>query len=121
MDDLERFKKFVRENNPFVPDLLQEFELVRKIDSVEDITDSDWLKLMVEYEAAGITWKIQVLEQEIEDALGDEEHDCYVHNYQAVGQVGVIVDGVQELLGSERECELYLKGFLRALELKKEC
>ena len=41
MDDLERFKKFVRENNPFVPDLLQEFELVRKIESVEDIDDCD--------------------------------------------------------------------------------
>lgn len=119
--DLERFKKFVKYNNPFVHELLQEFELVRKIDSVEDITDSDWIRLMVEYDAAGITWKAQVMAQEVEDALGSEEHYCYVHEYPKDGRMGVNVDGMQEFLGKQSECELYLQGFLKALELKKEC
>ena len=56
MEDLERFKKFVRDNNPMVPDLLQEFEQSAKIDSVEDIDDCDWIHLMDEYDAANITW-----------------------------------------------------------------
>ena len=120
MDDLEKFKEFVRENNPFVPELLNEFYLVRKIDKVEDITDSDWIHLMDEYDAAGITWKAQIMAQEVEDALGDDEHYCYVQEYRKDGRMGVIIDGVQELLGSERECELYLNGFLRALEIKNE-
>ena len=61
MEDLERFKKFVRDNNPMVPDLLQEFDQSAKIDSVEDIDDCDWIHLMDEYDAANITWKAQMM------------------------------------------------------------
>ena len=121
MDDLERFKKFVRENNPFVPDLLQEFEPVRKIDSVDDIDDCDWIDLMDEYDAANITWKAQIMAQEVEDALGNEKHTCYIQEYPKVGRIGVIVDGMQVFLGTISECEIFLQGFLKALELKKEC
>ena len=65
MEDLERFKKFVRENNPMVHDLLQEFEPVRNIDSVKDIDDCEWIHLMDEYDAANITWKAQMMAKEV--------------------------------------------------------
>ena len=120
MEDLERFKKFVRENNPMVPDLLQEFETVRKIDSVKDIDDCDWIHLMDEYDAANITWKAQMMAQEVEDALGSDEYTCHIQEYQKTGHVGVIIDGIQEFLGKKSECEIYLQGFLRALEITNE-
>ena len=120
MEDLERFKKFVRENNPMVPDLLQEFEPVRKIDSVKDIGDCDWINLMDEYDAANITWKAQMMAQEVEDALGSDEYTCHIQEYTKTGHVGVIIDGTQEFLGKKSECENYLQGFLRALEIKNE-
>lgn len=120
MEDLERFKKFVRENNPMIPDLLQEFELVRKIDSVEDIDDCDWIHLMDEYDAANITWKAQVMAQEVEDVLGSDEYTCYIQEYPKTGRIGVIIDGTQEFLGKKSECENFLQGFLRALEIIKE-
>ena len=120
MEDLERFKKFVRENNPMVPDLLQEFEQSAKIDSVEDIDDCDWIHLMDEYDAANITWKAQMMAQEAEDALGRYEYTCHIQEYPNSGLVGVIIDGTQEFLGKKSECENYLQGFLRALEIKNE-
>ena len=120
MEDLERFKKFVRENNPMVPDLLQEFEPVRKIDSVEYIDDCDWIHLMDEYDAANITWKAQMMAQEVEDALGSDEYTCHIQEYQKTCRVGVIIDGTQEFIGKKSECEIYLQGFLRALEITNE-
>ena len=120
MEDLERFKKFVRENNPMVPDLLQEFEQVRKIDSVKDIDDCDWIHLMDEYDAANITWKAQMMAQEVEDALGSDEYTCHIQEYPKTGRVGVIIDGTQEFIGKKSECEIYLQGFLRALEITNE-
>ena len=120
MEDLERFKKFVRENNPMVPDLLQEFEQVRKIDSVEDINDCDWIHIMDEYDAANITWKAQMMAHEVEDALGSDEYTCHIQEYPKTGRVGVIIDGTQEFIGKKSECEIYLQGFLRALEITNE-
>ena len=120
MEDLERFKKFVRENNPMVPDLLQEFEQVRKIDSVEDIDDCDWIHIMDEYDAANITWKAQMMAHEVEDALGSDEYTCHIQEYPKTGRVGVIIDGTQEFIGKKSECEIYLHGFLRALEITNE-
>lgn len=120
MEDLERFKKFVRENNPMVPDLLQEFDPVRKIDSVKDIDDCYWIHLMDEYDAANINWKAQMMANEVEDALGSDEYTCHIQEYHKTGHVGVIIDGTQEFLGKKSECENYLKGFLRALEITKE-
>ena len=120
MEDLERFKKFVRENNPMVPDLLQEFEPVRNIDSVKDIDDCEWIHLMDEYDAANITWKAQMMAKEVEDALGSDEYTCHIQEYPKTGRVGVIIDGTQEFLGKKSECENYLHGFLRALEIAKE-
>lgn len=57
MSDLEKFKQIVQHTNPFESELLQEFNLVRRIKSKCDITDKDWEALMVEYDAAGIDWK----------------------------------------------------------------
>lgn len=120
MEDLERFKKFVRENNPMVPYLLQEFEQVRKIDSVKDIGDCDWINLMDEYDAANITWKAQMMAKEVEDSLGSDEYTCHIQEYPKTGRVGVIIDGTQEFIGKKSECEIYLQGFLRALEITNE-
>ena len=120
MEDLERFKKFVRDNNPMVPDLLQEFEQSEKIDSVKDIGDCDWIHLMDEYDAANITWKAQMMAKEVEDALGSDEYTCHIQEYPKTGRVGVIIDGTQEFIGKKSECEIYLQGFLRALKITNE-
>ena len=120
MEDLERFKKFVRDNNPMVPDLLQEFEQSAKIDSVKDIGDCDWIHLMDEYDAANITWKAQMMAKEVEDALGSDEYTCHIQEYPKTGRVGVIIDGTQEFIGKKSECEIYLQGFLRALKITNE-
>ena len=120
MEDLERFKKFVRDNNPMVPDLLQEFEQSAKIDSVKDIGDCDWIHLMDEYDAANITWKAQMMAKEVEDALGSDEYTCHIQEYPKTGRVGVIIDGTHEFIGKKSECENYLQGFLRALKITNE-
>ena len=120
MEDLERFKKLVRDNNPMVPDRLQEFEQSAKIDSVEDIDDCDWIHLMDEYDAANITWKDQMMAEEMEDAVGSDEYRWERQEYQKTGRVGVIIDGTQEFIGKKSECEIYLQGFLKALEITNE-
>lgn len=77
---------------------------------------------MDEYDAANIPWKSEVMAQEVEDALGGEdEHTCYIQHYnQSHGLFGIIIDGTQEVLGGESECEIFLQGFLKAMEIIKE-
>lgn len=84
MSDLERFKQYVDSVCPFPSDLLEEFRLVRDIKSVDEITDDDWKKLMVEFDAANIMWNEKFFDRNGEEVkVGDkvmwtnpEDEDC---------------------------------------------
>ena len=122
-EKLERFKEYVNRVCGFPTDVVDEFANVRDdINTIDDITDDDWIKLMEVYKSSNIDWEN---DNEAYDKDGNELrvgdqvsfHDPKEHYWYANDSICKVLtvnpDGTIKLDGGygktnpEETCSLY--------------